>query len=105
MKTFLEWLGKQVYYHGASPENRESIRVHGLRASNPAEDDPDLHDEGEERRGVWVAEDMEDAMEWGEDVWEVETATVKLGKNVKNFVGTSHTYLRDHDQVETGGTR
>ena len=37
MKTFLEWLGRGVYYHGASPDNRESIRTQGLMVSNPAE--------------------------------------------------------------------
>lgn len=37
LKTFLEWLGRGVYYHGASPDNRESIRTQGLMVSNPAE--------------------------------------------------------------------
>ncbi len=90
MKTFIEWLGKDIYYHGASPENRESIRVHGLRASNPAESDPYLHDEGEERRGVWVAEDIEDAMEWGEDVWEVDAKGLELG----DLVGGDHQFVK-----------
>lgn len=90
MKTFLEWLGSGVYYHGASPHNRESIRTQGLRVSNPAEDDSDLHDEGEERRGVWVAEEMEDAMEWGKDVWEVDTRGLEMG----DLVGVDYFFIK-----------
>jgi hypothetical protein len=90
MKTFLEWMGSGLYYHGASPQNRESIRTQGLKASNPAEDDSDLHDEGEERRGVWVAEEIEDAMEWGEDVWEVDTRGLEMG----DLIGVDYSFVK-----------
>lgn len=90
MKTFLEWLGNKVYYHGSSPKNRESIRNRGLIASNPAEGDSYLHDEGEERRGVWVSEDIEDAMEWGRDVWEVDAMGMELG----DLVGGEHQFVK-----------
>lgn len=90
MKTFHEWLGHGIYYHGASSHNRESIRTQGLKASSPAEDDPDLHDEGEERRGVWVYEDIEDAMEWGEDVWEVDARGLDMG----DLVGVDDSFVK-----------
>lgn len=91
MKTFIEWLGKDIYYHGASPEDRESIRVHGLRPSNPAEGDPYLHDEGEERKGVYVEDDIEGAMQWGGgDVWEVDATGLETGW----FADSSHTYIK-----------
>jgi hypothetical protein len=90
MKTFLEWMGSGLYYHGASPHNRESIRAQGLRASNPAEDDSDLHDEGEERRGVWVAEEIEDAMEWGQDVWEVDARGLEMG----DLPGVDYSFIK-----------
>lgn len=90
MKTFLEWLGRGVYYHGASPDNRKSIRTQGLMVSNPAEGDPYLHDEGEERRGVWVAEDIEGAMEWGQDVWEVDARGLEMG----DLIGAEHSFLK-----------
>jgi len=90
IKTFLEWLGGGFLYHGADPDNRESIRAQGLKASNPAEDDSDLHDEGEERRGVWVFEDIEDAMEWGQDVWEVDARGLEMG----DLVGEEHSFVK-----------
>ena len=90
MKTFLEWLGGGFLYHGADPDNRESIRTQGLKAGNPAEDDSDLHDEGEERRGVWVAEEIEDAMEWGGDVWEVDARGLDLG----DLIGVDYSFVK-----------
>ena len=90
MKTFLEWMGSGLYYHGAINDNRESIRTQGLKASNPAEGDPDLHDEGEERRGVWVAEEIEDAMEWGGDVWEVDARGLEMG----DLIGVDYSFVK-----------
>lgn len=88
--TFREWLGRGVYYHGSSIHDRESIRAHGLRASNPAEGDSDLHDEGEDRRGVWVAEEIEDALHWGDDVWEVDASGLEMG----DLVGVDYFFVK-----------
>jgi hypothetical protein len=66
----------RTYYHGTSDRNVESIKKHGLKAHNPAEDYEGL-EEGETHEpghpeGVYLANNIEGAREYGDAVFSVE---------------------------------